>query len=58
MCVGGGGGGFKILKFDIFGGFQKNDILLGMKILWVFLGGHHIIGLYLWVIIMHFRVFS
>ena len=44
--------GFKILNFNIFGGFQK------MKILWIFLGGHHKIGLYLGVISMHFRVFS
>ena len=29
-----------------------------MKILWIFLGGHHEIGLYLVVISMHFRVFS
>ena len=50
-------GGGKILNFDIFGGFQKNDILLGMKILWIFFGGHKI-GLYLGVISMHFRVFS
>ena len=28
-----------------------------MKILWIFLGGHHKIGLYLGVISMHFRVF-
>ena len=28
-----------------------------MKILWIFLGGHHKIGLYLVVISMHFRVF-
>ena len=45
------------MNFDIFGGFQKNDILLGMKILWIFLGGNKI-GLYLVVISMHFRVFS
>ena len=29
-----------------------------MKILWIFFGGHHKIGLYLGVISMHFRVFS
>ena len=52
-----GGRGVKILNFDIFGGFQKNDILLGMKIMWIFFGGHHKIGLYLGVISMHFRVF-
>ena len=32
--------------------------LRGMKILWIFLGGHHKIALYLEVISMHFRVFS
>ena len=32
------GEGVKILNFDIFVGFQKNDILLGMKILWIFFG--------------------
>ena len=26
------------MNFDIFGGFQKNDILFGMKILWIFFG--------------------
>ena len=39
--------GFKILNFNIFG---------GMKILWIFFGGHHKIGLYLEVISMHLRV--
>ena len=29
-----------------------------MKILWIFLGGHHKLGLYLGVISMYFRVFS
>ena len=35
------GGGSNFLNFDIFWGFQKNDILFGMKILWIFffLGG-------------------
>ena len=28
-----------------------------MTILWIFLGGHHKIGLYLGVFSMHFRVF-
>ena len=34
------GGGFKISNFDILGGggFRKMNILLGMKILWMFLG--------------------
>ena len=39
---------FKILNFNIF---------LGMKILWIFLWGHHKIGLRLVVIFMHFRAF-
>ena len=29
-----------------------------MKIVWIFFGGHHKIGLYLGVISMHFKVFS
>ena len=33
------------------------NIFWGMKILWIFLGGHHKIGLDLGVISMHFRVF-
>ena len=38
--------GFKILNFNIFGGFQKNEYFLGgMKILWIFYWGHHKIGL-------------
>ena len=38
--------GFKILNFNIFWGFQKNEYFLGgMKILLIFLGGHHKIGL-------------
>ena len=50
--------GFKILNFNIFWGFQKNEYFLGMNILWIFFRGHHKIGLYLKVISMHFRVFS
>ena len=42
------------MNFTIFWGFQKNE----MKILLIFFGGHHKIGLYLGVISMHFRVFS
>ena len=38
-------------------GFQKNEYFLGMKILWIFLGGHHKIRLYLGVISMYFWVF-
>ena len=49
---------FHILNFNIFGGFHKNECFWGMKILWIFLGGHHKIGLYFGVISMHFRVFS
>ena len=33
------------------------NIFWGMKILWIFLWGHHNIGLYLGVISMHFMVF-
>ena len=37
---------------NLLGGFQKNEYFGGMKILWIFLGGGHKIG----VISMHFRV--
>ena len=37
--------GFKILNFNIFGGFQKTEYFWDMKILWI-LWGHHKIGLY------------
>ena len=47
--------GFKILNFNILGGFQKNEYFWSMKILYIF-WGHHKIGLYLGVISMHFRV--
>ena len=46
---GGGGGGGEV---------QKNEYFWGKKILWIFFGDHHKIGLYLGVISMHFRVFS
>ena len=39
------------------GGFQKNEYFLGMKILWIFLGAHHKISLYLGVTSMHFWFF-
>ena len=71
---GGGGGGtlifpyirrlgsfFLVQNFEFqyfLGVFRKINIFLGMKILLIFLGGHHKIGLYLGVISMHFRVFS
>ena len=38
--------GIKILNFNIFWGFHNNEYFFGvMKILWVFFGGHHKIGL-------------
>ena len=37
--------GLKILNFTFLGGFQKNDFFFGMKILCIFFGGHHKIGL-------------
>ena len=40
------GVGSNFLNFYIFWGFQKNGILLDMKILQIFLGGHHKVGLY------------
>ena len=49
---------FEILNFNIFGGFQKNNHIWGMKILWIFFGGHFKIGIYLGVIPVHFRVLS
>ena len=49
--------GVQNFKVQFFSGFQKKLIFLGMKILWIFLGGHHKIRLYLGVIFMHFWVF-
>ena len=49
---------FKILNFNIFWVFRKMNIFGGIKILWIFFGGHHKIGLYLGVISMHFMVSS
>ena len=72
VCVCGGGGvlwyfhvykgsghflGLKILNFIFLGVFKKKK-LGGTKILWIFLGGHHKIGLYLGTNSIHFRVFS
>ena len=70
MCVGGIGGGgaeifiyirrlgpflgFKILNFNILGGFRNIIIFGGMKILWIY---HSKIGLVLEVISIHFRDF-
>ena len=50
-------GGFKILNFNIFWGFQKNELFLGYEDFADIFWGHHKIGLYLGVIPMHFRVF-
>ena len=37
--------GFKILNFNFLGGLQKKWIFIWrMKILWIFVGGHHRIG--------------
>ena len=45
-------------EFQYFLGFSEKIIFFwGMKILWIFVLGHHKIGLYLGVISMHFRVF-
>ena len=45
---------FHYLNFFFFfwggGGVRKKNIFRGMKILWIFLGGHHNIVLYLGVI--------
>ena len=49
--------GVQNFEVQFFSGFQKKLIFLGMKILWIFLGGHHNIRLYLGVISMHFWVF-
>ena len=46
--------GFKILNFNIFGGFQKYHYFRGMKILWIY---HYKTGLVLGVISIHFRFF-
>ena len=69
---GGGGGTLKFLyirrlglffgvqnfEFQYFLGFSKKNFGGDMKILWIFFGGHHKIGLYFGVVSMHFRVFS
>ena len=51
-----GGSTFSVSIF--WGVFRKMNILGGMNILWIFLGGHPKIGLVLVVISMYFRVFS
>ena len=35
----GAGGGFKILNYNIFWGFQKNEYFLGIRIWCIFGGG-------------------
>ena len=42
----------------MFWGFQRNEYFLGYEDFVNILGVYHIIGLYLRVISMHFRVFS
>ena len=49
--------GFRIVNFNIFGGFQKNDYFLGMKICGYFFGVITKLDYILGVISMHFRVF-
>ena len=51
-----GGQNFEIKYF--LGFTEKIYVFWGMKILCIFLGGRHKIGLYLGVFTMHFRVFS
>ena len=43
----GGGGGFKIMNFNIFWGYQKNNIFWGYEDFVDFLWGHYKIELYL-----------
>ena len=50
--------GVKILNFNIFGGFQKNEYFFGYEEFVDIFLGHHKIGQYLGSISMHFRVFS
>ena len=52
-----GSGHFFLVQY--FWGFsEKLKFVLGMKILWIFFGGLHKIGLYLGVISMHFCHFN
>ena len=44
------------MNFNIFWGFQKNEYFWGMKIFWIYFGGHHKNWIILGVISMHFRV--
>ena len=49
---------FQNFEFQYFGVLRRMNIFWGMKILWIFFGSHHKIGLYLKVIYRHFMVFS
>ena len=49
---------FFFFFFFLGGGVRKMNIFGGTKILWIFFGSHHKIGLHLGVISMHCRVFS
>ena len=49
--------GFKILNFNILGGFQKNKYSFGYEDFMDIFLGHHKFGLYLRVISTHFSVF-
>ena len=73
MGEGGGGGGgtlifshirrlglsfwVKILNFNIYWGFQKNEFFFGHEDFVDIFWGHHKIGRVLGVISLHFRVF-
>ena len=53
--------GVQNFEFNIFGGFQKNEDFVDIFLFWGGggeMGAHHKIGLYLWVISVHFGVFS
>ena len=49
--------GVQNFKFQYFWVFSEKLIFWGLKIAWIFLGGHHKIGLVLGIISMQFRVF-
>ena len=51
-------GGFKILKFNIFWGFQENEYFWGEENFVDIFWSHHKTGLVLRVIYMHFMIFS
>ena len=49
---------FGVQNFEFRYFWRFSEKMRGMKILWIFFGGHHKMGLYLGVISMDFRVFS